>query len=54
MATSEQTGELFPNVGAPAGVVIINERCVLRTQDEHRIVIVGGVVLAPSDDPLGP
>ena len=30
----------------PAGVVIINERCILREQDGHRLVIVGGVVLA--------
>ena len=32
--------------GAPAGVTIINERCVLRTQDGHRVVLVCGIVLA--------
>ena len=46
MATAASTGELFPDPGAPAGVAVINERCVLRTQDRHRLVIVGGVVVA--------
>jgi prepilin-type processing-associated H-X9-DG protein len=46
MAISEATGELFPAGQAPAGVVFINTRCVLRTQDELRLVTVGGVVLA--------
>ncbi len=46
MTTSEATGELFPEVERPAGVVIINERCTLRTREGFRLVIVGGIVLA--------
>jgi transposase len=46
MATSEATDGLFPAEPAPAGVVVINTRCVLRTRDELRLVMVGGVVLA--------
>ena len=38
--------ELFPNLGAPEGTRIINARCLLRTQDGHRVVVVSGVVLA--------
>jgi hypothetical protein len=46
MATIEKTGVLFPDAGLPAGVEVINGRCLLRTQDGHRVVICGGVVLA--------
>ena len=46
MAAAESTGELFPDLRPPTGVVVINERCLLRTQDGYRLVIVGGVVLA--------
>jgi transposase len=38
--------DLFEDEGAPTGVAIINERCVLRTQDGHRVVLVCGIVLA--------
>jgi transposase len=38
--------DLFPEVGVPPGVAVINERCLLRTQDGHRIVILSGVALA--------
>jgi transposase len=46
MATSEKTGTLFADAGLPAGVAVINGRCQLRTQDGHRVVSCGGVVLA--------
>jgi transposase len=38
--------DLFPEVRNPDGTCVINERCVLRTQEGHRLVIVSGVVLA--------
>jgi len=31
----------------PEGLRIINDRCLVRTQDGYRLVIVSGVVLAP-------
>jgi len=38
-------GDLFP-ASAPSGALIINSRCLVRTQDGHRVVVVSGVVLA--------
>jgi transposase len=46
MAGATNEPDLFPEEGVPAGVAIVNERCVLRTQDGHRIVLVSGIVLA--------
>lgn len=46
MAGAAKQGDLFPGQGAPAGTVVVNDRCVLKTQDEHRVVVVSGVVLA--------
>jgi transposase len=46
MAGPTRQGELFPDAGAPDGVRVVNERCVVRTQDGHRVVIVAGIVLA--------
>jgi hypothetical protein len=40
-------GELFPEVHAPPGATVINARCMVRTRDAHRVVIVAGVVIAP-------
>jgi transposase len=45
MAT-EQTHDLFPGVGKPEGIRVINERCLIRTQDDFCVVIVSGIVLA--------
>lgn len=47
-AMSQNTPEpdLFPNVGAPPGTTIVNDRCLIRTQEGHRVVVVAGVVLA--------
>lgn len=46
MKDSKGQAELFPMPGAPEGSRIINDRCLLRTQGGHRVVIVSGVVLA--------
>ena len=46
MATSQSTGELFSTAGAPAGVTIINDRCILRTQDDQRLVLCFGILMA--------
>src|SRR5229473_1402072 len=45
MATNV-TDELFPNLRNPDGTTIINDRCLLRAQDGHRVVLVSGIVLA--------
>jgi transposase len=41
-----ETDDLFPEVRNPEGTLIINERCTIRTQDGHRVVLVSGIVLA--------
>jgi transposase len=46
MAGATDEPDLFAGEGAPAGVAIINERCMVRTQDSHRVVLVCGIVLA--------
>ena len=38
--------DLFPNTHNPEGLRVINQRCSIRTQDQHCVVIVSGVVLA--------
>ena len=38
--------DLFPEAWNPPGTQAINERCLLRTQEGHRVVIVAGVILA--------
>jgi len=39
-------GKLFPEVSAPDGTTLVNARCLVRTQDRHRVVIVSGIVIA--------
>ena len=41
-----ETDDLFPDLRNPEGIQIINERCLIRTQDQHRVVLVSGMVLA--------
>ena len=41
-----KTDDLFPDLQNPEGTRIINERCLIRTQDGHRVVLVSGIVLA--------
>lgn len=43
---SARADELFPGVGAPHGCAVVNERCLLRTEGGHRVVLVSGLVLA--------
>jgi len=45
MAT-RQTDDLFPDVENPENTRVVNERCVVRRQDGHCIVMVAGIVLA--------
>jgi transposase len=45
MATSEVQGELFPGAKTPADTRVVNDRCVIRTRDGHRLVIGSGIVL---------
>jgi transposase len=41
-----RSDDLFPEVRNPEGTRVINARCLLRTQDRHRVVIVSGMILA--------
>jgi len=43
MATSESQ-DLFPNVRNPKSIRAINERCLIRSQDDYSVVIVSGIV----------
>ena len=45
MATSP-TDDFFPDARNPEGTIVINERCLIRTQSTHRVVVVCGLVLA--------
>ena len=44
--TAVPTDDLFPEARNPQGTVAINDRCVLRTQDGHCVLLVSGIVLA--------
>ena len=46
MRQAPKQGDFFPEVGAPEGTTFVNARCLMRTQDGHRVVIVAGVVIA--------
>lgn len=46
MAHKKKPGELFPDPGGPAGTKFINERCVLRADGQHRVVLAAGVPIA--------
>lgn len=46
MKDPEGQTELFPMPSAPEGSRVINDRCLLRTEHDHRIVIVSGIVVA--------
>lgn len=45
MATNAVQGELFPAPKPPEGTCVVNDRCLIRTRDEHRVVIVSGALL---------
>ena len=38
--------DLFPEARNPEGTRVINDRCLVRTQDGHTVVIVSGMILA--------
>jgi transposase len=44
--SSDRRDDLFPNVRNPPALRVINDRCLLRTQDGYRVVSVSGIVLA--------
>lgn len=45
MAAS-QNQELFPDFQNPDGLWVVNDRCLVRTQHGHRVVMVSGIILA--------
>jgi hypothetical protein len=51
MADTESRAEqrelpLPPPVSGGTDAIVINDRCVLRVEREHRVVVVAGVVVA--------
>ena len=46
MPDSPADPDLFPYARQPDGTIIVNERCVIRTKNKQRIVLVAGVPLA--------
>ena len=49
-----QSDDLFPEARNPESLRVINERCLLRSQDGHCVLLVSGIVLAQyaSNDPM--
>jgi transposase len=45
MSEPIRQGVLFPDPPPPESTVVINDRCVLKTRDGHRLVVVCGLVL---------
>jgi hypothetical protein len=45
MAGAEVHQDLFPESVLPTGTTVINDRCLLRTEQDFRIVLVSGIVL---------
>ncbi len=45
MAGADEPQDLFPDSRVPAGTTVINDRCLLRTEPDFRIVLVSGIVL---------
>ncbi len=43
---AERSDDLFPDLHNPQDLQIINDRCLIRTREGHRLVLVSGVVLA--------
>jgi transposase len=46
MAGAQEQRDLFPNADADEHAVVVNDRCLIRTRDRHRVVLVAGIVLA--------
>jgi len=45
MAGAAKQRDLFPEPGVPTGTTVINDRCLIRTEQDFCIVIVSGIVL---------
>lgn len=45
MAT-EAAHDFFPTARNPEGTIVVNHRCHIRTQNDHRVVVVSGITLA--------
>ena len=45
MVEASVQGDLFPTLTTPEGTRQVNDRCLVRTQDGFRLVIVSGIVL---------
>lgn len=46
MVQKKPSGDLFPDPGKPVGTEFINERCVLRADGQHRVVLAAGIPIA--------
>ena len=46
MVQEKPSGDLFPDPGKPVGTEFINERCVLRADGQHRVVLAAGIPIA--------
>lgn len=46
MAEKLRQGEIFPTLGSPEGTQVINDRCLIKTKDGHRVVMVSGIALS--------
>jgi transposase-like protein len=46
MANTIRQNDLFPSLSPPTGTVVVNDCCLIRTQDDRRVVLGSGVVLA--------
>jgi len=46
MAEITRQGVLLPTATPPEGTQVVNDRCLIRTQDGHCLVIVSGIVLS--------
>ena len=44
--TAVAEGDLFPEARNPEGIRVINDRCLLRTQADHCVLLVSGIILA--------
>ncbi len=45
MAGADDQSDLFPGPRVPPGTTVINDRCLLRSEQDFRIVLVSGIVL---------
>jgi hypothetical protein len=46
MAREHDQRDLFPTARTDEQAVVVNDRCLIRTQDGHRVIVVSGIVLA--------